>query len=71
MFVKNCWYCAGRDYAVRQGKNALLARRLADERPHGNKVDIKHAAGPNKLVWVLDKFLREEAAPETQRQSAA
>ena len=31
MFVKNCWYCAGWDYEVSQGKNALLARRIANE----------------------------------------
>lgn len=32
MFVKNAWYCAGWDYSVTQGKDSLLARRLADER---------------------------------------
>ena len=31
MFPKNCWYCAGWDYELSQGKNALLARRIADE----------------------------------------
>lgn len=31
MFVKNCWYCAGWDYQISQGKNALLARRIANE----------------------------------------
>jgi len=31
MFVKNCWYCAGWDYELSQGKNALLARRMANE----------------------------------------
>lgn len=32
MFVRNAWYCAGWDFMVSQGKNALLARRLAGER---------------------------------------
>ena len=32
MFVKNAWYCAGWDFMVSQGKNALLARQLAGER---------------------------------------
>ncbi|GAB3628338.1 (2Fe-2S)-binding protein [Pandoraea terrae] len=31
MFVKNCWYCAGWDYELSQGKHAILARRIADE----------------------------------------
>ncbi len=31
MFVKNCWYCAGWDYELSQGKHALLARRIANE----------------------------------------
>jgi len=31
MFVKNCWYCAGWDYELSQGKTALLARRMANE----------------------------------------
>lgn len=31
MFLKNCWYCAGWDYALSQGKGALLARRIAGE----------------------------------------
>lgn len=32
MFVKNAWYCAGWDYMVSQGKNAIVARKLAGER---------------------------------------
>lgn len=32
MFVKNAWYCAGWDYMVTQGKNSLVARKLAGER---------------------------------------
>lgn len=32
MFVKNAWYCAGWDYHLTQGKDALLARKLAGER---------------------------------------
>jgi vanillate O-demethylase monooxygenase subunit len=31
MFVENCWYCAGWDYELSQGKHALLARRIANE----------------------------------------
>jgi len=31
MFVRNCWYCAGWDYHLTQGKNSLLARRIANE----------------------------------------
>lgn len=31
MFPRNCWYCAGWDYELSQGKDALLARRIANE----------------------------------------
>ncbi|MFP3556752.1 aromatic ring-hydroxylating dioxygenase subunit alpha [Paraburkholderia sp. SIMBA_049] len=31
MFLRNCWYCAGWDYEVSQGKSALLSRRIAGE----------------------------------------
>jgi phenylpropionate dioxygenase-like ring-hydroxylating dioxygenase large terminal subunit len=31
MFLKNAWYCAGWDYDLSQGKDSLLARRLANE----------------------------------------
>lgn len=32
MFVRNAWYCSGWDYQVTQGKNSLLARKIADKR---------------------------------------
>lgn len=32
MFVKNAWYCAGWDYTVTQGKNSIVAVKLAGER---------------------------------------
>jgi vanillate O-demethylase monooxygenase subunit len=31
------------------------------ERPDAPTVDIVHDAGPGKLLWVLDKLLKEEA----------
>jgi phenylpropionate dioxygenase-like ring-hydroxylating dioxygenase large terminal subunit len=31
MFPKNLWYCAGWDYELSQGRDALLSRRLAGE----------------------------------------
>ena len=31
MFPMNCWYCAGWDYELSQGRDALLARTLAGE----------------------------------------
>lgn len=31
MFVMNCWYCAGWNYHVSQGKDALVARQIAGE----------------------------------------
>ncbi|POP54492.1 aromatic ring-hydroxylating dioxygenase subunit alpha [Zhongshania marina] len=47
MFVKNAWYCAGWDYMVSQGKNSIVARKLADIRvvlyrkPNGEVVALE------------------------------
>ena len=32
MFVKNAWYCAGWDYHVTQGRDSVVARKIAGER---------------------------------------
>ena len=32
MFVKNAWYCAGWDYNVSLGRDAIVPRRIAGER---------------------------------------
>ena len=32
MFVKNAWYCAGWDYSVSLGRDAIIARQIAGER---------------------------------------
>lgn len=32
MFVMNAWYCAGWDYMVTQGRDSIVARKLAGER---------------------------------------
>ena len=32
MFLKNAWYCAGWDYQVSQGKEAIVARKIAGKR---------------------------------------
>jgi phenylpropionate dioxygenase-like ring-hydroxylating dioxygenase large terminal subunit len=31
MFVKNAWYCAGWDYEISQGKDAIVKRKIAGE----------------------------------------
>lgn len=36
--------------------------RNMKERPDAPQVDIRHDAGPGKMLWVLDKILKEEAA---------
>lgn len=47
MFLKNCWYCAGWDHELSQGRDALLARRIAGEslvlyrRPDGGVVAME------------------------------
>lgn len=47
MFVKNSWYCAGWDYELSQGKEALLTRRIAGEelvlyrKPNGGVVAME------------------------------
>ena len=51
--------------AFREDQAMLEAQhRNIKERPHGNLVDIKADLGPNKLLWLLDKRLREEAAAQ-------
>ena len=35
-------------------------QRNVRERPGGNRLDIKLDAGPNKLLWLLDKLIAEE-----------
>lgn len=32
MFLKNAWYCAGWDYQISQGKDAIVARKIAGKR---------------------------------------
>jgi len=47
MFIKNFWHCAGWDDELSQGRNALLARRMANEpvvlyrKPDGDIVDME------------------------------
>ncbi|MGE0486328.1 MAG: Rieske 2Fe-2S domain-containing protein [Gammaproteobacteria bacterium] len=32
MFLQNCWYCAGWDFQVTQGKESIVARKIAGKR---------------------------------------
>lgn len=32
IFLRNAWYCAGWDYEIHQGRNAIIARKIAGER---------------------------------------
>ena len=32
MFLMNCWYCAGWDFQVTQGKDSIVARKIAGKR---------------------------------------
>lgn len=32
MFLNNCWYCAGWDFQVTQGKDSIVARKIAGQR---------------------------------------
>ena len=32
VFLRNAWYCAGWDYEIHQGRNAIIARKIAGER---------------------------------------
>ena len=41
------------------------------ERPDGNKVDIAQDAGGGKMLWVLDKLLKQEALAAGERQVVA
>jgi vanillate O-demethylase oxygenase-like protein len=41
------------------------------ERPDGNEVDIAQDAGGGKMLWVLDKLLKQEALAASERQLVA
>ena len=58
--------------AFAEDKALLEAQyRRRCQRPDGNKVDIKADTGPNRMLFLLDRMLREEReAAETRRSSA-
>lgn len=50
------------DMAFLEDRHILEAQHIrTQEKPHHPTVDIVHDAGPGKMLWVLDKLLREEA----------
>lgn len=56
MFIKNAWYCAGWDYHVTQGKNALIPRQLAGERV------VLYRKPNGELVCMEDRCCHRQAA---------
>jgi vanillate O-demethylase monooxygenase subunit len=56
MFVRNAWYCAGWDYHVSQGRNALLARKIAGERV------VLYRKPDGGLVCMEDRCCHRQAA---------
>lgn len=56
MFVKNAWYCAGWDYTVTQGKNSILAAKLAGERV------ALYRKGNGEVVAMQDRCPHRQAA---------
>lgn len=56
------------DAAFKEDRVVLEAQyRNLKERPHGNKVNIVHDAGPNMLLRLLDQLLAEEANTPAER----
>lgn len=50
------------DDAFSEDRRVLEAQQVRwQEKPEHPMIDIVHDAGPNKLLWLLDKTLREEA----------
>lgn len=59
------------DDAFLEDKATLEAQhRNIKEKPDFNTVDIIHDAGPGKMLWVLDKLLKEEAKGEPIPETA-
>ncbi len=56
MFIKNAWYCAGWDYQVSQGKDALVARKIA-----GTRVVLYRKLG-GQVVAMEDQCPHRQAA---------
>lgn len=56
MFLKNAWYCAGWDYQLTQGKNALLARKIADKRL------VLYRKSDGKVIAMEDQCPHRQAA---------
>lgn len=53
------------DAAFLEDKLTLEAQhRNISEKPDFKTIDIVHDAGPGKMLWLLDKMLKEEAAAE-------
>ncbi len=59
------------DIAFREDATILEAQQIRlKEQPNRKMVDIAIDAGPSKMLWVLDKMLRDEAAAATQTAAA-
>lgn len=59
------------DQAFTEDRIMLEAQHIRrKEKPNMKMVNIAHDAGPGKMLWVLDKLLKEEAQ-ELQAQQEA
>lgn len=61
LFLKNCWYCAGWDHSVSQGKDALVERRIAGE-------SIVLYRKPDGAVVAMEDRCPHRQAPLSQGQ---
>lgn len=60
------------DDAFAEDRHVLEAQHLrTQEKPDVPLIDIVHDAGPNKMLWILDRALKEEAQGETAKVAAA
>lgn len=56
MFLRNAWYCAGWDYEVTLGKDALVTRKIANQRL------VLYRTSNGKLVVMADECPHRQAA---------
>jgi vanillate O-demethylase monooxygenase subunit len=56
MFIKNAWYCAGWDFHVTQGKDSIVARKIAGERV------VLYRKPGGQLVAMEDRCPHRQAA---------
>lgn len=65
VFLKNAWYCAGWDYEFHQGRSAIIARKIANERV------VLYRKPDGGMVALEDRCPHRQAALSLGRKEGA